>query len=302
MRIRQFTQALEKGRTQRGAAILGVCNVTPDSFSDGGRAFTFQDACALVDQLFAEGADVVDIGGESTRPGAPPVAADEQIRRVVDVVAYASTRGCVSIDTTNPTVAAACLERGASAINDVSCLRDPELAVVAERFDAALIISHVRGEQSSMAGFGAHPDDAYRDVVLAVLEDWEAARARARSSGVSPSSLVMDPGLGFTKSARQSAELLARTRELVSRAGAPVLVGASRKSFLTLVDAEAPPHDRVGASLAAALFAAREGAAMVRVHDVRATAQALLWQTRLHGRHDSFRASRTDARGEVEAH
>jgi dihydropteroate synthase len=255
---------------------MGVCNVTPDSFSDGGRYLGAEDARARVEQLVAEGADIVDVGGESTRPGAAPVSAREQVERVLGVVRFAAERGaCVSIDTASAEVAAACLDAGACAVNDVSCLRDAELARVAAANGAAFVLMHARGTQEAMRGFSAYPDDAYGDVVDDVLADWEAAASRAIAAGLPRSALVMDPGLGFAKNARHSFELLRRTADLVARLDVPVAVGASRKSFLVAGGPPSPPAERTGASLAAALHAWRAGARVLRVHDVAATAQAI---------------------------
>ena len=235
---------------RRGVAIMGVCNVTPDSFSDGGRFLGSDRARAHIEELIAEGADIVDIGGESTRPGSKPVPAREQLARVLDVVRWAAERTCVSIDTTSPEVAAACLDAGAAAVNDVSLLADPELASVAAGSGATLILSHARAPQANMTGFGGWPLSAYDDIVRDVLADWERAAEVASSRGLPREALVMDPGLGFSKASRHSFELLRRSRELVSamdaRGGVPVLVGASRKSFLTLVDRDAQPADRIG--------------------------------------------------------
>ncbi|HEY2368824.1 MAG TPA: dihydropteroate synthase [Polyangiaceae bacterium] len=270
----EFVSALERGTDKRGVLLLGVCNVTPDSFSDGGEHVSLRDACAFVDQLASEGADMIDIGGESTRPGAEPVAPGEQLARVLEVVRYASRRVPVSIDTTSAVVADACLEAGACAVNDVSCARDPDLARAAARHRAAYFLMHARGAQAEMVDFSTYPDDAYGDVVIDVLGEWSEAASHVREAGVTQ--LVMDPGLGFMKNARQSAELLRRTSELVSAASVPVLVGASRKSFLNhLTGDDAGPKDRTGASLVAAVYAAKHGARMLRVHDVRATRQAL---------------------------
>jgi dihydropteroate synthase len=284
-RIGRFQLLLERARARRGVALMGVCNVTPDSFSDGGRFLDGPAARARVDQLLSEGADVLDIGGESTRPGAPPVAPGEQLRRVLDVVRYAAERGAVvSVDTTHPDVAGACLEAGACVVNDVSCLRDQALAGVVASAGAALLLMHARGSQQDMRGFSQYPDEAYGDVVADVLAEWNAAASRAVSAGLGRSSLVMDPGLGFAKNARQSAALLARIGEVVRGVDVPVAVGASRKSFLAVVDADAPPGERTGASIAAALHAARAGAHLLRVHDVRATRQALDLERELGGR------------------
>jgi len=267
---------LDEARARRGVALMGVCNVTPDSFSDGGRYLKEEAARARVDELLSEGADLVDVGGESTRPGAVPVPAREQLARVLGVVRHAADRGaCVTIDTTSREVAAACLDAGACAVNDVSCLRDVELARQVAASGAALVLMHARGTQQDMRGFSAYPDDAYGDVVADVRREWLEASQRAVAAGVPPEALVMDPGLGFAKNARQSLDLLRRLDELTRSMATPVAVGASRKSFLTCVDRGAPADARLGASLAAALTAARHGARILRVHDVRATAQAV---------------------------
>jgi dihydropteroate synthase len=264
---------------------MGVCNVTPDSFSDGGLHLAPEAARTRVDELLAEGADIIDVGGESTRPRAEPVPAQVQIGRVLDVVRYAVGRGaCVSIDTTTPEVAAACLDAGASVVNDVSCLLDGALARVVAASGAALVLMHARGTQREMPGFSRYPDDAYGDIVRDVCVEWETAAERARSAGVARDAIVMDPGFGFAKNARHSLELLARLGEVVRAVGGPVAVGASRKSFLAVAadaatgtsKAESPrPTERLGASIAAALHAARAGASILRVHDVRATRQAI---------------------------
>lgn len=258
---------------------MGICNVTPDSFSDGGRYLDRDRAQARVEQLIAEGADIIDIGGESTRPGSQPVPAKEQIARVLELVRWASQRTCVSIDTTSPEVAAACLDAGAHVVNDVSLLAEPELASVTAASGAALVLSHARAPQSAMTGSGAWPLSAYDDIVRDVLADWERAAAVAEQRGLPRAALVMDPGLGFSKASRHSLELLRRAGELVAGAGdVPVLFGASNKSFLTLVDrgaVEPRAGDRIGASIMAAVHAVRCGVHIVRVHEVRATRQAI---------------------------
>ncbi len=276
---RVFATALEGAVDRRGVLLLGVCNVTPDSFSDGGDHVSVRDACVFVDELIAHGADMVDVGGESTKPSAAPVPAKEQLSRVLEVVRYAAKHVPVSIDTTNAEVAEACIEAGACAINDVSCARDIELARVAARRQAAYFLMHSRGTQEEMSGFSTYPDEAYSDVVVDVLGEWSEAAGRVRDAGVPDTALVMDPGLGFAKNARHSAEILRRTAEIVSASRVPVLIGASRKSFLKTFlsagDDRATPKERLGASIAAALFAARAGAKLLRVHDVRATRQAV---------------------------
>lgn len=275
---------LDRARAARGVALMGVCNVTPDSFSDGGLYLDPKAARARVDELVAQGSDIIDVGGESTRPRATPVPPSEQIARVLDAVGYAASLGaCVSIDTASASVAEACLEAGACAVNDVSCLRDEGLARAVASRGAALVLMHARGSQEAMRGFSQYPDQGYGDVVLDVVSEWRAAADRARAAGVARDGLVMDPGLGFAKNARQSTELLARLAEIVRSVEAPVAVGASRKSFLTIVDPDAPPGEREGASIAAALHAVRAGACMVRVHDVRSTRQAIDMTRRLSG-------------------
>ncbi len=271
---RTFASVLREAVERRGVLLLGVCNVTPDSFSDGGEHFSFRDACAHVDALVAEGADMIDVGGESSRPGAVAVSAKDQLARVLEVVRYAAQRALVSIDTTRAEVAEACFEAGACAVNDVSCAQSSDLAKVAAKKNATYFLMHARGTQEEMLDFSSYPDDAYGDVVIDVLGEWSEAAARVRDAGVAE--LVMDPGLGFAKNARHSGEILRRLAEIVSAASAPVLVGASRKSFLkAIAQDEAGPKDRVGASIATALFARAAGAKILRVHDVRATRQAL---------------------------
>lgn len=279
-----FRHVLARARAGRGLALMGICNVTPDSFSDGGRFFAPEAARARVEQLLAEGADFIDVGGESTKPSALPVPASEQIARVLHVVQYAVAAGaCVSVDTSSAEVAAACLEQGACAVNDVSCLRESALAGVVASTGAALVLMHTRGLPQEMSNFGGYPDDGYKDVVREVCAEWRLAASRARALGVPADAIVMDPGLGFAKSAPQSAELLSRVREIVAEVDVPVAVGASRKSFLTTVDPGAAPEERLGSSIAAALHAARSGVALLRVHDVRATRQAIDLSRRLEG-------------------
>lgn len=282
----RFFEEVTRANARGVAALMGVCNVTPDSFSDGGLAADRDAALAHVDRLVQEGANIVDIGGESTRPGAAPVSAATQLARIEEVVARAAPRVVVSVDTTLAEVADRALARGAHAVNDVSLLSDPDLARVVAARGAALILSHARGSQADMAGFGAWPERAYGDVVDDVLADLARARARAIEAGVDPRAIVLDPGLGFSKSAAHSLELLRRARELVLRAGAPVLIGASRKSFLGAACGEPDPRLRLGASIAAAVHAQRCGAALVRVHDVRETRQALALEALLGGERD----------------
>ncbi len=254
---------------------MGVVNLTPDSFFDGGKYLGEAAARARVDQVVVEGADILDLGAESTRPGAEAVAAEEQIARLGLVLDYAvQTRLPVSVDTTRPEVARWALERGASLVNDVSCLADPHLATVAAEFGAIVIVMHSRGAMSAQAGFSVYPEDAYGDVVMDVMKEWRQARGRAEACGVSRSRIWFDPGLGFAKSAAHSRQLLLRLSDF-SVLDCPIVVGASRKSFLGALDGSSPSQ-RLGGSIAAAVFAAERGAQVLRVHDVQETRQALL--------------------------
>ncbi len=254
---------------------MGVLNLTPDSFYDGGRYPSAEAAMQRVDELVRDGADIIDIGGESTRPGAEPVPAAEQIARIEAAVrhAVALDRALVSIDTADPEVAEAMLGLGAHLVNDVSCLADPDLARVASRYHAGLVIMHSRGPMRDMRGFSDYPDAAYDDVVADVLREWRAARDRAVQAGMPACDILLDPGLGFAKNAAQSYALLERLTEL-GDAGAPIVVGPSRKSFIAARD-PSPPDQRLGGTIAACLLAVQRGASVLRVHDVRDVRQAL---------------------------
>ncbi len=265
---------------RRSVLVMGILNRTPDSFSDGGRFLADEAARARIDDLLREGADLVDVGAESTRPGAPPVSAAEQIERIGGAVRDVVARGALaSIDTTSPAVAERALADGARVVNSVALEPAAELGAIAARYGASLVLMHCRGPMTAMRGFSVYDDDAYADVVADVAREWTAAAERARSAGLPREDLVLDPGLGFAKNARQSLALCARLGELVAL-GHPVLVGPSRKSFLAsaarLPDGSLPPPDqRLGATIAAAIACARRGASILRVHDVGAVRQAL---------------------------
>jgi dihydropteroate synthase len=252
---------------------MGVLNVTPDSFFDGGRYDNASAAARRIDQLVQDGADLIDLGGESTRPGAPAIPASEQIARLEPALRHALQSGVlVSIDTASPAVARYALGLGAQLINDVSCLADSELARVCAEYAAPLIVMHARGPAATMTGFSQYPEDGYADVVEDVRREWQSARDRAVAAGMAQSDVYFDPGLGFAKSARQSYALLAQLERFACEG--VVVVGPSRKSFIASVDG-APPEQRLGGSVAAALLAAARGATIVRVHDVREVRQAL---------------------------
>jgi dihydropteroate synthase len=262
--------------------VMGILNRTPDSFSDGGEHFEERAAHERVRVLLTEGADLIDVGAESTRPGAPPVADDEQIARIGGLIRECAARGViVSIDTTSPRVAAWALAEGASAVNSVSLEPAAELGRLAARHGAALVLMHSRGSMEVMRGYSTYDDDAYGDVVADVAREWSAAADRAIAAGLPREALILDPGLGFAKNARHSLELCARLREL-TRLGFPVLVGPSRKSFIAVTagrrladGAWPPPSERLGGTIAVTLACIARGASIVRVHDVAALRQAI---------------------------
>ena len=252
---------------------MGVLNVTPDSFFDGGQHDSASAAARRIDQLVNDGADVLDLGAESTRPGASAIPAQEQIARLEPALRHALRTGVlVSIDTASPVVARHALGLGAHLINDVSCLADADLARACAEHGAPLVIMHSRGPAASMAGFSVYPDTGYDNVVEDVRREWRSARDRAIAAGMAAEDVYFDPGLGFAKNANQSYTLLAQLARFQSEG--VIVVGPSRKSFIAAVDGT-PPDQRLGGSVAASLLAVARGAAVVRVHDVHEVRQAL---------------------------
>jgi dihydropteroate synthase len=253
--------------------VMGILNATPDSFSDGGR-FNAPDAAARrIEQMIAEGADIIDIGGESTRPGSEHIDAEEEIRRVIPAIESAAKFDVpVSIDTSKSAVARAAIDAGAEIINDISGLRfDGEMAAAAAETGAGLVLMHSRGDFADM-----HSQPPVDDIVSEVCRGLADSIAKAEAAGVERRRIVLDVGIGFGKTWEQNLELLARHAEIVRRfEGFPFLIGVSRKSFIGKVLGDVPPHERLAGSLAAALFAAERGAAIVRTHDVKETADAL---------------------------
>ena len=249
--------------------VMGVVNVTPDSFSDGGR---FLDPEAAIDharRLIGEGADIVDVGGESTRPGARPVDAAEELQRVLPVIrALRDESVPVAVDTLKPEVMRAAIAEGASIVNDVYALRVPGALDAVSDSDAGICLMHMQGEPRTMQ---AAPH--YEDVVREVKGFLRERMAAAASAGIAGERVAVDPGFGFGKTVGHNLELLRRLPELVEL-GAPVLVGLSRKSTLGAITGR-PASERLAASLAAALLAVLRGATIVRVHDVAATRDAL---------------------------
>jgi dihydropteroate synthase len=254
--------------------VMGIVNVTPDSFSDGGRHASSAAACAHCEQLLAEGADILDIGGESTRPGAVAPAADEELARVLPVLKHAVTLGVpVSVDTSSVRVMQAALDLGVDIVNDVRSLQRPgALAAVGAHPRAGVGLMHLRGEPDTMQSLAQYDD------VLAAVRGFLADRlAAAQAAGIAPARVVLDPGYGFAKTAAHNLALAAGQRELLAL-GRPLLVGWSRKGTLGLLTGR-PVEARLPASLAAALAAVAQGAAIVRVHDVAATVDALkVWR------------------------
>ena len=259
-----------------GPRVMGIVNVTPDSFSDGGRLATVEAAVAHGLALVAQGADILDIGGESTRPGAEPVNAAEEMARVLPVIAGLRARwaGPISIDTMKPEVARAAVEVGATIWNDVTALTGgaDSLAVAAD-LGCEVALMHMRGEPRTMQAAPRYDD------VVAEVTDWLLARGEAAmAAGVARDRIWLDPGIGFGKTVAHNLALTAGLDRLVAT-GFPVLYGASRKRMIQSLDPSATDAgDRLGGSLALALAAARAGAAVIRVHDVRETVQALTVQ------------------------
>jgi dihydropteroate synthase len=251
--------------------VMGVVNVTPDSFSDGGRFVAPSAAVEHALALEAEGAAVIDIGGESTRPGATPVSPEVEWQRVGPVLTGLAGRIAVpiSIDTRHPEVAERAIDAGADLVNDVEGLRSEAMRRVVARTGAAAIVMHMRGTPTTM-----QQDLVYRDVRGEVYRALADATDAAVADGVAPEKLLVDPGLGFGKSAEQSLELLVHAGEFRSL-GYPVVIGASRKSFLGALLPDGPGTDRLEAGLAAAVIAAERGSGLVRAHDVGPTVRAL---------------------------
>ena len=251
--------------------IMGILNVTPDSFSDGGK---YLDPAAAVEQakkMLAEGADLIDVGGESTRPGAEPVPMEEEKSRVVPVIEriVAETKAVVSIDTMKAGVAKAALSVGAVIVNDVTALAgDPDMAAVCAKHAAGVVLMHMRGTPRTMQAKAV-----YGDVVADVTSELQVRGEIAVAAGIPADRIVYDPGLGFAKTAPQSLELLRRLSEL-NVLGRPLLVAPSRKSFIGKALSDRPPEGRLFGTAAAVALAVFGGASILRVHDVAAMADA----------------------------
>jgi len=250
--------------------VMGILNVTPDSFSDSGQFYELDRALARAEELVAEGADIIDIGGESTRPGGAPVSAEEEMRRVVPLIEQLKARipsVIVSVDTTKSEVARAALEAGAEIVNDISALRfDFHLADEAARHGAGLVLMHSRGTLATM-----HRLPPVADIMSEVTSSLRRSVTMAERRGVARESIALDPGIGFGKSFEQNIELLAKLDQLVEAfPDFPVLVGTSRKSFIGRLLDDAPVEQRLHGTMATVTAAILRGADIVRVHNVRA--------------------------------
>jgi len=246
--------------------IMGVLNVTPDSFSDGGRYHGAKEAVRRAIAMAAEGADIIDVGGESTRPGAAAVSEREEMRRVIPVIEKLVSRLSVpiSVDTRKPVVARAAVETGASIINDVSSLvGGDEIARIAARSGAALILMHMKGRPSDM-----QKDPAYKDVIAEISKFLKISICRAKEAGVPNNRIAVDPGIGFGKSVEHNLEIINRLCKF-NRLGVPVCIGTSRKSFIGKVLGQRDPTDRLAGTIASLVLSIAGGAVMIRVHDVK---------------------------------
>jgi dihydropteroate synthase len=259
--------------------LMGVVNVTPDSFSDGGLYLDPEVAVAHGRELAAAGAEILDVGGESTRPGAEVVAEEEELRRVVPVIEglAAAAEARISVDTSKAGVAAAALDAGATIVNDVTALRgDPEMAPLCAERGATVVLMHMLGDPRTM-----QDDPRYEDVVVAVGEFLAARSEAAVAAGIVAERIWLDPGIGFGKTAAHNMELLRRLGELRDL-GRPLVIGTSRKSFIGKVDGSAA-GERLGGTIASSVLAAAEGADVLRVHDVAEVRQALAVATAILG-------------------
>ncbi|MCS7197334.1 MAG: dihydropteroate synthase [Candidatus Bipolaricaulota bacterium] len=258
----------------RRTLVMGILNVTPDSFSDGGRFFSFESALERARQLIREGADIIDIGGESTRPGAEPVPEAEELRRVIPVICAIRKESAVpiSIDTYKARVAEAALEAGANIINDISALRfDPQMVKIVAQARVPVVLMHMQGEPRTM-----QQNPTYVDVVREIKEFLAERIAFARAHNIEK--IIIDPGIGFGKAVAHNIEILRRLGEL-KELGYPILIGTSRKSFIGKLggteENPLPVHERLEGTIASNVIAVLNGAQIVRVHDVAAMKKAL---------------------------
>jgi dihydropteroate synthase len=254
--------------------VMGVLNITPDSFSDGGKFFSHERAVDHALQMIDEGADIIDIGGESTRPGSEFVPGEEELRRVLPVLKHLANSSSVpiSVDTTKALVARAALEAGAEIINDISALRfDPSIADEVAKAKAGLVLMHSRGTPKTMQAL-----PPVEDILDEVIGSLGESMAVAERHGVARESIAVDPGIGFGKTAAQNVELIAKLAELVTAfAGTPILIGTSRKSFIGKLLDGAPADQRLHGTIASIAASVLNGAHIIRVHDVKPAVEAV---------------------------
>jgi dihydropteroate synthase len=272
LKLGRFSLALDR------PLIMGVVNVTPDSFSDGGRFLGVQQAVEHARRLVEEGADILDVGGESSRPGAEPVGIDEEMRRVMPVLEQLAQMPVpVSVDTCKPEVMRRAIAEGAAMVNDINALREPGALAAVAQSQAAVCLMHMQGSSRTM-----QQDPHYQDVLSEVTAFLSERVEAAQHAGIGRERIVIDPGFGFGKNTGHNLELLCGLPRIAGL-GQPVLVGLSRKSLFGKITGK-PVTDRAAASIAAALLAVERGAAVVRVHDVAATRDALLVLNAIEGR------------------
>jgi len=256
---------------QRGPLVMGIVNVTLDSFSDGGKCLDPREAVEHALRMAADGADIIDIGGESTRPGAEPVSVDEELVRVLPVIwkLAPEIKCAISIDTYKSEVAEAALEAGAEIVNDVGGLRDPAMAAVAAKAGAGLIVMHMKGDPRTM-----QQAPEYQDVTAEIRDFFRQSFDRAIACGMTPEQVAFDPGIGFGKTVEHNLTLIRRAADL-RVAGRPLVMGASRKSFLAKISGAPTMDDRLGPTLAANVLGRAMGMNIFRVHDVLENVRAL---------------------------
>ena len=274
MAIRQWKLARRSLPYGERTLVMGVLNITPDSFSDGGKFYAPAAAIEHALQMIAEGADIIDIGGESTRPGSAFVAEEEELQRVIPMIKRLRTETSIpiSVDTTKSSVARAALEAGAEIVNDISGLRfDPAIADEVANVNAGLVLMHSRGTPKTMQQL-----PPVEDIMREVMDGLRESIAVAEERGVSQESIAIDPGIGFGKTAEQNVALISRLDQLAREfADLPVLVGTSRKSFLGKLLDDAPANQRLHGTIASIVASVLKGAHIVRVHEVKAAVEAI---------------------------
>ena len=270
----EFWRTSKRKLSLKKTLVMAILNITPDSFSDGGKFFSIDKALRQTEKLIADGADVLDIGGESTRPNSTRVSVEEEIERVVPLIEAVSKRFDIpiSIDTSKAETAEKAIEAGAEIINDISGLRfDERIAKVAAKHNSGLILMHLRGAFETM-----HKQNPLNNILREVSEGFRWSIKKAQSYSVKNENIALDVGIGFSKTVEQNLELIAKLAKLIEEFPIfPLLVGTSRKSFIGKILGDAPPDKRLSGSLTSAAIAAWNGAKIVRVHDVRETIEAI---------------------------